>query len=83
MAWQVEITKGMLRSMARGKSNTANLNSVYISLKALPQDHELLQSTVLPHYLCQLLHESGSFKWDREIWGPTATQKRIVTGKQN
>lgn len=27
-------------------------------------------------FLAQVLHESGGFKWVKEIWGPTAAQKR-------
>lgn len=30
----------------------------------------------LAHYLGQLAHESGGWRYDREIWGPTAAQKR-------
>lgn len=37
----------------------------------------------LPHrvvaFLAQLMHESGSFKYDREIWGPTPAQERYDT----
>ena len=28
------------------------------------------------HFLAQILHESGRFRWLEEIWGPTAQQKR-------
>jgi len=28
------------------------------------------------HFLAQVMHESGCFKYDRELWGPTETQKR-------
>lgn len=28
------------------------------------------------HFLAQVAHESGRFKWKREIWGPTPTQER-------
>lgn len=28
----------------------------------------------LAHFLAQVIHESGSFKWMEEIWGPTAAQ---------
>lgn len=28
------------------------------------------------HFFAQLAHESGGFKYDREIWGPTAAQRR-------
>jgi putative chitinase len=30
-------------------------------------------------YLAQLMHESGDFRYDREIWGPTPAQKRYDT----
>lgn len=30
----------------------------------------------LAHYLGQLAHESSGWRYDREIWGPTAAQKR-------
>lgn len=30
----------------------------------------------LAHYVAQVMHESGAFNHDREIWGPTAAQKR-------
>ena len=29
----------------------------------------------LAHFMAQLLHESGSFRWMEEIWGPTAAQR--------
>lgn len=28
------------------------------------------------HFLAQVMHESGCFKYDRELWGPTDVQKR-------
>lgn len=65
-----------LVAMCKGKPNMSNLRSVKKGLESLSKDHELLQLQVLPHYLCQIMHESGSFKWDREIWGPTPAQKR-------
>lgn len=33
----------------------------------------------LVHCLAQLMHESGSFKWDQKIWGPTPAQARYDT----
>ncbi|MFC3180446.1 glycoside hydrolase family 19 protein [Cypionkella sinensis] len=33
----------------------------------------------LAHYLGQLAHESGCWKYDREIWGPTPAQTRYDT----
>ena len=31
------------------------------------------------HFLAQIMHESGGFKWTEEIWGPTRAQKRYDT----
>ena len=28
------------------------------------------------HYLAQLLHESGRFRYDEEVWGATPAQRR-------
>lgn len=69
----------MLRKAAKGKINESNARSVIISLErygakvGLDQPHRYVQ------YGCQLMHESGSFKYDREIWGPTPAQKRYDT----
>ncbi len=29
----------------------------------------------MAHFLAQVMHESGGFRWLREIWGPTAAQR--------
>jgi putative chitinase len=39
----------------------------------IDQPHRLAQ------FLGQLMHESGDFRFDREIWGPTAAQRRYDT----
>lgn len=33
----------------------------------------------LVQFLAQLMHESGDFRYDREIWGPTPAQERYDT----
>ncbi|HWK65409.1 MAG TPA: glycoside hydrolase family 19 protein [Rhizobiaceae bacterium] len=70
------ITANQLRAMARGKPNAANLNSVLVALNAHGRSVGLDHPHRLAHYLAQLLHESGSFRYDRELWGPTPAQKR-------
>lgn len=52
----------------------ANMKSVVEGLRAFPAGLE--QPHRLAHYLAQLCHESGGFRYDREVWGPTPAQKR-------
>lgn len=58
------------------KAQTANANSVVIALNkdgpavGLDQPHRVAQ------FLAQVLHESGAFTYDHELWGPTPAQKR-------
>jgi putative chitinase len=42
----------------------------YGAAVGLNQPHRMAQ------YLAQLMHESAAFNYDRELWGPTAAQKR-------
>lgn len=55
---------------------TANAGSVLDALLrygprfGLDQPHRLVQ------FVPQIMHESGEFRFDREVWGPTPAQKR-------
>lgn len=70
------ISAQQLRSAAKGKVNEANMNSVLVALNEYGQRFGLHKPHRLAHFLAQIMHESGSFKYDKEIWGPTAAQKR-------
>ncbi len=69
-------TLDIIARAAKRAPNSANARSVaqaldrYGALFGLDQPHRLAQ------YLPQLMHESAEFRYDREIWGPTAAQKR-------
>jgi putative chitinase len=65
---------------AAGKKLTAkqkaNANSVVAGLAGYGAAVGLNQPHRLAQYLAQLMHESAAFNYDRELWGPTAAQKR-------
>ncbi|MET3662515.1 glycoside hydrolase family 19 protein [Aquamicrobium ahrensii] len=54
----------------------ANANSLAEGLAAYGLQAGLSQPHRLAQFLAQILHESGAFNYDREIWGPTPAQKR-------
>lgn len=70
------LTSELLATVASPKADNDNIKSVVVSLDkygpaaGLNQPHRLIQ------YLAQIAHESGGFRYDQELWGPTAAQKR-------
>ena len=75
----VPITAQQIRTAAKAAGSAANLQSVLNSLDRYGADVGLDRLHRLVHYLAQLMHESGSFKFDKEIWGPTPAQQRYDT----
>lgn len=73
------ITAQQIRAAAKGPVNQANMNSVLVSLDRYGEDFGLNRLHRLVQFLAQLMHESGDFRYDREIWGPTPAQKRYDT----
>ncbi|MDZ7909816.1 MAG: hypothetical protein U5N10_17460 [Gemmobacter sp.] len=69
----MQVTAAALAAIA-GASANSNMRSVIAGLVARPSG--LDRPRRLAHYLGQLAHESCAFRYDREIWGPTAAQKR-------
>lgn len=51
------------------------LNEIAASFIANAEKYGITTPRRLKMFLAQVLHESGNFKYTREIWGPTATQK--------
>lgn len=58
-----------------------NAESVIGSLEKYGDTFGLLVPHRLAQFLPQILHESGNFRYDKEIWGPTPAQKRYDTRK--
>ncbi len=73
------ISPAQLRAAAKSRVNEANMLSLlgaldkYGAAAGLDRPHRLAQ------FLAQVMHESGDFRYDREIWGPTKAQKRYDT----
>lgn len=66
-------------SKAAGVKPNDNMRSVQIALDKYGPALGLDRPHRLAQFLAQVMHESGDFRFDREIWGPTAAQKRYDT----
>ncbi|MHC2573959.1 glycoside hydrolase family 19 protein [Rhizobium leguminosarum] len=73
------ITAQQIRAAAKGPVNESNMKSALISLDRYGDEFGMNRLHRLVQYLAQLMHESGDFRYDREIWGPTPAQKRYDT----
>jgi len=65
-----------IKRACTGKPNLENLRQAYDAYKNFGKTIGLH----LPHrdvqYFAQIMHESGDFRYDKEVWGPTPAQKR-------
>jgi putative chitinase len=59
-----------------GKQVNDNMRSIIYGLDAFGRTAGLDVAHRLAHYIPQLAHESGAFRYDREVWGPTPAQAR-------
>ncbi len=73
------ITLDQIRAMSIGSVNESNARSVMVALEQSGAKLGVDRPHRLAQYLPQIMHESADFKYDREIWGPTAAQKRYDT----
>lgn len=73
------ITAQQVRDAWKGKVNESNLASVLLALDKYGSKFGVDRPHRLAQYFAQLMHESGDFRYDREIWGPTPAQQRYDT----
>lgn len=66
----------VLQSIAGGKPDQSNMRSVLVSLDRYGRQEGLDKPHRFAHFICQLMHENVRFRYDSEIWGPTAAQRR-------
>jgi putative chitinase len=66
-------------SVLAGREPDDNMRSVLAGLDRRGASAGLIRPHRLAHYLAQLAHESGRFRFDREVWGPTSAQARYDT----
>ncbi|WHA40904.1 glycoside hydrolase family 19 protein [Agrobacterium larrymoorei] len=70
------VTAVHVRAAAKLRVNESNLNSVMVALNEYDIEFGLDLAHRAVAFLAQLMHESGNFRYDREIWGPTPAQER-------
>ncbi len=68
------ITIDQIESVAARPVDRANADSVIIALHDYGDAAGLLVPHRQVHFLAQVGWESGMFRYDREVWGPTAAQ---------
>lgn len=74
----MQITAGTLATIA-GRSVNSNMQSTIAGLERAGVGAGLNRPHRLAQYLAQLAHESGLWRYDAEVWGPSAAQKRYDT----
>lgn len=74
-----QVTAVQLAKIAGGKPDMSNIASVITALDAYGKSAGLDRPHRLAHFIAQLAHESGGFRYDREVWGPTPAQARYDT----
>lgn len=72
-------TEAQMNLIVGRKTDASNVRSIVAALLGYGEQFGLDAPHRLAHFISQLAHESGGFKYDHEIWGPTAAQKRYDT----
>lgn len=76
----MKVTAAQLKRMAKGNPNSDNVQSVLISINDYGKQIGIDMPHRLTHFLAQELHESGSFRYDKEIASGAAYEGRKDLG---
>lgn len=68
------ITK--IASRKLNSTQLKNAEGFLIALEKYGYQTDLDQPHTMTHFLAQNMHESGEFRYFKEVWGPTAAQRR-------
>ena len=74
----MQITAGTLATIA-GRPVNSNMQSTIAGLERAGVGAGLNRPHRLAQFLAQIAHESGLWRYDAEVWGPTSAQKRYDT----
>ena len=72
----MKLTYDTIAKAARKVPDRANANALIVALNQYGELYGLLVPHRLAQFLAQVMHESGEFRYDREVWGPTPAQQR-------
>lgn len=75
----MRITLAQLDAIAGRQVDRPNANAVLNALAQYGQRFGMDRPHRLAHFMPQIMHESGAFRFDREVWGPTPAQARYDT----
>lgn len=76
----MQLTAKQLQRMAKGTPNASNVQSVLISINQYGARIGIDQPHRLAHFLAQELHESGGFRYDKELASGAAYEGRKDLG---
>ncbi|MFT6659328.1 glycoside hydrolase family 19 protein [Maritalea sp.] len=72
----MQLTAAHLKAIALGPTDMSNIHSIVDATNKYGSEFGMLVPHRLAHFIAQLGGESAGFRYDREIWGPTAAQRR-------
>lgn len=75
----MNITVPQLAKISLSGGQPANMQSIVVALNAYGASSGLDQPHRLAQFLAQAGEESGGFRYDRELWGPTPAQAKYDT----